>query len=155
MELRIHHFYDIIRDFGSGKDIKPHPYGHSYYKVAELIRKNPNLQIKIVVGADAVCEGCKFLKDGKCLDKITHRKDFTSKEDFNNYLDKRIIKVSSFNEGDVLTPVELCKKAKSYLEKIEWVYEGNDPEHTEKRKENFINGLKDYSELHGFDLHFL
>jgi len=155
MKLRIHHFYDIIRDLGSGKEIKAHSSGHSYHNVLELIRKNPNLKIKIIICFDDVCIGCKFLRDGKCFDKITHRKDFISKEDFNNYLDKRIIGVSLFNEGDTLTPVELCKKVKYYLEKMEWIYEGNDSEHTKKKKENVIKGLRYYSKLHGFNFKFL
>jgi len=144
MNLRIHHFFDIIRDFGSGKEIKSHPYGHSYHQVAEMIRKNPHLEIKIVVSADDVCVGCKFLQDEKCKDTITHRNDFTSKEEFNNYLDKRIMQVCSINEGDILTPIELCEKAKLYLEKIEWIYARNNPEHTKVRKENVIKWLSSY-----------
>lgn len=147
MNLRVHHFYDIIRDFGSGKEIKAHPYGHSYHKVAEKIRKNPHLKIKIVVGVDDVCVGCKFLQNGKCVDKITHREDFISKEEFNNYLDKRILQVCLVNEGDILTPIELCEKAKLYLERIEWIYAGNDPEHTKMRRENVVKGLDVFSNV--------
>ena len=155
MNLRIHHFYDIIRDFGIGKKIEAHSYGHSYHKIAEQIRADPNLKIKIVLENDSVCQGCKHSKDNHCTDKITHRQDLISKEDFNNRIDKRIMKICSIQEGDILTPIQLCQKAKRYIENIENIYQGNDPEHTQIRKQNVINGLKYYSKLHKFYLGFL
>lgn len=48
LELRIHHFFDTIRDLGAGKDLQPHPYGHSLHKVAALIRKDPQIKIRLV-----------------------------------------------------------------------------------------------------------
>lgn len=155
MNLRIHHFYDIIRDFGRGKIIEPHPYGHSYHKAAEKIRENSNLKIKIVVENDSICAGCSHLKEGHCDDKITHRQDCTSKEEFNNQIDKRIMKVCSIEESSIFTPIQLCEKAKKYLEGIEQVYDGNDSEHTLIRKQNVIKGIKYYSKLHNFYLDFL
>jgi hypothetical protein len=155
MNLRIHHFYDIIRDFGIGKKIESHPYEHSYHKIADKIRADPDLRIKIVVGNDAICEGCQHSKENQCDDTIAHRKDFTSKEEFNNQIDKRIMNACSIEKGDIFTPIQLCEKAKKYLEQIEHIYEGNDPEHTQIRKQNVIKGLKYYSESHNFDLDFL
>jgi len=144
-----------MRSFGTGKKIEPHSYGHSYHKIAEKIRADPNLKIKIVVENDAVCEGCNHTKDNHCNDTITHRQDFTSKEEFNNYIDKRIMKLCSIEEGDIFTPIQICEKAKKYLEEIGHIYDGNDPEHTKIRKRHMIKGLKYYSELHKFYLGFL
>jgi hypothetical protein len=76
MELRIHHFYDIIRDFGIGKEIVPHPYGHSYHKSAWHIRNNPNIKIKIVMSVDDTCDGCVHIVHQQCSDVIHHRSDF-------------------------------------------------------------------------------
>ena len=39
MELRIHHIFDIIRDFGSNKTFEKHAFGHSYHFIAEKILK--------------------------------------------------------------------------------------------------------------------
>jgi len=142
MKIRIHHFYDIIRDFGSGKEIKPHLYKHSYHKVAELIKSNPDLKIEIVIGADAVCNGCIHLNNGLCDDIIAYRKDFTSKEKFNNYLDQKILKVCSIKQGESISLAELFEKAQLYLKNIYWIYDGNDLENTKKRKENLIKGIK-------------
>ena len=152
MEIRIHHFFDMIRDMGNGKEIVPHPFGHSYHKVLEKIRKDPRMELKIIIDSDDTCKNCKFLENSNCLDKIDHREDFTSKEKFNNHIDKRILEVSKFSEWDTVTPERLCQMAKPYLENIEYIYDGNDLEHTMKRKENVIKGLEYYSKLHRLNL---
>jgi hypothetical protein len=89
MKIRIHHFFDMIRDFGIGKEILPHPNLHSYHQVARIILENPGTELELVVGADAVCQNCIHLKNGVCTDSITHRSDFTEKEAFNNHLDRK------------------------------------------------------------------
>lgn len=152
IKLRVHHFYDIIRDFGSGKKIEPHPYGHSLHKIAQLIRSKPNLKIKIVVDCDSICNGCSHYKNGHCDDVVRHRRDFTLKEEFNNHIDRRIMAKCQVKEGDVLTPIQLCQKAKCYLDDIGFVYLGDDEWHIKKRKKNVIEGLKFYSQLHSFSL---
>lgn len=150
MNIRIHHFYDIIRDFGSGKTIVPHSYLHAYHKVAEQIRENPNIELKLVVESDEVCTGCIHLEKSICNDTISHRKDFTEKEDFNNYLDKRILDVCGIQFSEKYSPKILMSIAEKYIENIEFIYEGNDTEHTKLRKENVIRGLDYYSKKHGF-----
>ncbi len=152
MNIRIHHFFDIIRDFGSGKKIVPHQSLHAYHKVAEQIRENPNIELKIVVQSDKVCMGCVYLEKSICDDTISHRKDFTLKEEFNNYLDKRIIDVCGFEYSEKYSPKLLYKLAYKYIENIEFIYEGNDAPHTFLRKKNVIRGLKYYSEKHGFEI---
>lgn len=144
MKLRIHHFYDIIRDFGKGKSITPHAYGHSYHKVADTLQVQPEKSIEIVLGCDDVCTGCTFLVDSHCIDIINHRQDFSRKEKFNNYLDKRIMKICKIKPGEHYTALELCEKATPYIDRIEWIYNGNKPVHTADRKKNFIKGKKVY-----------
>ncbi|HBL77020.1 MAG: hypothetical protein A2W90_19390 [Bacteroidetes bacterium GWF2_42_66] len=152
MKIRIHHFFDIIRDFGIGKKISPHPYLHVYHKVAQYILENPDAGFEIVVESDAICDGCIHLVNSMCDDLITHRTDFISKEDFNNYIDKRIIKVCNIETGIVYTPRLLCEFANKYIENIELIYQGNDLEHTLLRKENVLKGLHYYSEKHGLGI---
>ena len=144
MKLRIHHFFDIIRDFGSGNEIHPHPYGHSYHKVAKTILQNPETEVEIVIGADQICEGCIHLTGTSCDDKITHRKDFTSKEKFNDYLDSRIIDICGIDISKKYTLKSLLQFSDKYLKNIESIYEGNDFEHTLRRKENVLMGLNFY-----------
>jgi hypothetical protein len=152
MRIRIHHFFDIIRDIGSGKNFAPHPYQHSYHLVAQQIMQNPNLKIIIVSAADSVCQGCIHLKDNNCDDILTHRPDFTSKQDFNDYLDQRISLICKIQPLKWYTPKELCIKGKSYLEKIESIYVGNDADNTQIRKENVLKGVQIYAKMHGFSV---
>ena len=152
MKLRIHHFYDIIRSFGRREKLEPHHYQHSYHKVAKAIWKNPCLKIKITTQCDDVCDGCVHCKNNSCDDIISHRKDFRSKEKFNNFLDQRIMKVCLINRGDTFTPIQLCKKAKLYLQNIDWIYKGNDLDHTKLRKKSVASGLEYYSKKHKFDI---
>lgn len=148
MELRIHHFFDIIRDFGSGKEIAPHPYGHAYHTVAGKILENPDLEFNLVVCADDICNGCSHLVDGICDDVITHRNDFEGKEAFNNHLDQRIMSVCGFSEKRKYSPRLLLGWAQKYLDNIGFIYEGNDELHTKSRKENVAKGLRFYAEMH-------
>jgi hypothetical protein len=149
MKLRIHHFFDILRDFGSGKTLSPHPYQHAYHLVAREIWNNPQLPIELVIASDAVCLGCIHLVDSTCDDVITHRADFSSKEEFNNHLDRRIMKTCGMHFSEHYTPEDLCKRAEKYLENIFFIYEGNDEEHTRERKRNVLIGVKLYSARHG------
>ena len=117
-------------------------------RIAEQILADPNLEIEILVGSDAVCEGCIHLKDEHCNDTISHRSDFTSKEAFNNHLDARIIDVCEIDVSKKYSPKQLVKMADIYIQNIRFIYEGNDAEHTEQRKQNVILGLEDYSARH-------
>ena len=150
MKIKIHHFFDMIRDFGSNKNIVPHPHLHSYHRVAEIIRNDTNVELELVVAADEVCSTCTHLIENKCDDIITHRTDFVGKEDFNDHLDKRIMKVCDLVSTRKYTPKTLCEISNKYIDNIEFIYEGNDAEHTLQRKKNVLLGLKFYSEKHGF-----
>jgi hypothetical protein len=155
MKLRIHHFYDIIRDFGIDKPILPHPYGHAYHTIAEEIHQNSNIPIQLVISCDSICKGCNQLKNNSCVDIISHRNDYSWKEEFNNHIDNQIIKLCALNLNTIYTPITLCEFASIYIAKMEQIYFGNDINHTQNRKRNFIAGLKYYSIKHKFPLSFL
>lgn len=150
MKIKIHHFFDMIRDFGSNKKIVPHPHLHSYHSIAEIIREDANVELELVVGADEVCSTCSHLINKKCDDIITHRTDFAGKEDFNNHLDNRIMEICGLQVSEKFTPKKLCEISNKYLENIDFIYEGNDAEHTLQRKKNVMLGLNYYSQKHGF-----
>ena len=138
----------MIRDFGKDKALIPHPYGHSYHRIASIIWRNPEIKIKLVVQADDVCVGCRQLINHHCMDTISHRKDFISKEKFNDHIDRKILKVCGLKENDELIAADILRKGSLYLEEIEWIYEGNDAEHTLKRKRDFTKGMKYYKMKH-------
>lgn len=152
MKIKIHHFFDMIRDFGSNKIIVPHPHLHSYHTVSEIIRKDANVELELVVKPDDVCITCTHLINLKCDDIITHRSDFAGKEDFNFFLDERIMKACSLQISEKYSPKLLSGIAHKYIENIEFIYQGNDKEHTQLRKENVILGLKYYAKKHGFNI---
>lgn len=144
LELRIHHFIDIIRDFGAGVEIRPHPYGHSGHRVAESIRNDPGIRIRILMGTDDICAGCQHLSGRRCTDVITHRADFASKEAFNDHIDQRILGVCGIRTGEVHTVARLCRVIDEYLAHINWIYEGNDAAHTALRAQHVRKGLENY-----------
>lgn len=144
INIRIHHFFDIIRDIGAAKDIKPHPYGHSYHKYFNLVKNNHLIFFKIVLSCDHICEGCSKKVNGHCQDKIYHRKDFKSKEKFNDFIDKKILEACFLKEGDIISFTDLLKKGNLYLKNIFNIYEGNELENTESRKHNVVNGIKSF-----------
>lgn len=146
MKLRIHHFFDIIRDLGAGKSFAPHPYLHSYHKVAQLIQEDKTIHIELIVGFDDVCEGCIHLQQNLCVDSISHRHDFTSKEAFNNYLDERILKICKIDKQKKYTPELLLQFVSRYLENIEFIYEGNNITHTLQRKKNVEKGYNYFTQ---------
>jgi hypothetical protein len=79
--------------------------------------------------------------NGHCVDSI-HHKGFSGKEEYNNFLDSRIMEVCGLHEHDVLTPEELLARGICYAGKMEWVYRDNDPELIAERGMNFLKGLK-------------
>jgi hypothetical protein len=152
MKLRIHHFYDIIRDFGVGNPITPHPYGHSYHLLAREIWENSSIPIQLVLACDAICLGCNKIINENCTDTISHRQDFSLKQAFNNHIDSRIMNYCSLNQTEIYTPRQLCQVAGCYSNNKIQIYEGNDLNHTTIRHENFMKGLELYATKHNFKL---
>jgi hypothetical protein len=156
MKMRIHHFFDIIRDLRSGEMIMADTdYMHSYHAVASIIRDLPDTKMKIVVGPDAVCDKCIHNKEGKCDDPLTIKKGFTMKHDYNYYLDKRILERLNMSEGDIVTPGKICKSAYIYIDNIYQIYEIDPKEEIDTRKKEFIEGLKFYSSRNNYKLKYL
>ena len=141
MELRIHHIFDIIRDIGKNKILEKHEYCHSYHIIANKILNKEFETIKIIVKNDDVCRGFVKLYDEKCIDIIDHRKVYLKKEEFNNFLDNKIIKVLKIKNGDTYTFKEILQLTEEYVKNIEYIYKGNDIIHTNERKKNVEKGL--------------
>lgn len=142
MELRIHHLFDMIRDIGKGSVFTAHPYGHSFHRIARRLEERSFDRVVLLVACDAVCEGCIKMQGDHCVDTVDHREDFTSKEAFNNVLDRRILDCLGLKAGQCISIDSLLQKAGRYLESIESLYEGNDPVHTLERKRCVEAGLR-------------
>ena len=156
MTIRIHHFFDIIRDIRTGEKMMADTnYRHSYHSVANILRDSPDTKMKIVVGLDSVCDGCIHNIDGICDDPLTIKNGFSMKHAYNNWLDKRILEKFNFSEGKIVTPKKLCKSANIYIDNIYKIYEKDTKEEIDVRKTEFIDGLTFYSSHNGFKLKYL
>jgi hypothetical protein len=156
LTMRIHHFFDIIRDLRTGSKIEANnSYKHSYHLVANTLRDSPDRKMRIVVDLDSICDGCIHNKDGKCDDPLTIKEGFTMKNDYNNYLDRRILEKLSLSEGDIVTPREICNSANIYIDNICQIYEIDPKEEIDARKKEFIEGLEFYSNHNNFTLEFI
>lgn len=156
MKMRIHHFFDIIRDLRTGEKIMPDTnYRHSFYTVANILRDSPDMRMKITIGIDSVCDGCIHNAEGKCDDPLTIKRGFTMKHDYNNWLDKRILEKYNWSEGQIVTSAKICKFADKYIDSIYDIYELDSREYIEIRKKEFIQGLKFYSTNNNFRLKYL
>ena len=141
INLRIHHFFDIVRDYGNGIKPAPHPFGHSYHKIAEAIFNNKVDKIRLVIQNDDVCLNCDKLIQDRCIDIIEHRADYDSKQMFNDDLDSRIMNVMGYRVGQVTNFIEILKRSGNYLDSIYEIYKGNDIAHTKLRKQNVSKGI--------------
>lgn len=143
VKMRIHHFFDIVRAMGCGCVFDPKNYGHKMGDLAKrLCHEYDSLKIEIVKECDDICPGCIFFRGGHCIDKIDHRKDFDSKEKFNDHVDNKIIKTLSLKVGEIYSIDLLLGMTDKYVEEIDMIYAGNDDWHNEERKEKVKRGAE-------------
>jgi len=140
-KVRIHHFFDIIRDYGSKTALNKHDYGHSYHIVGGEIFQNKLKSIQLIIENDDICINCEKLIDGLCIDKIDHRSDYLLKQDFNNHIDSQIMNYMNYFDGQIIEIRDILQDAEKYLSNIFQIYEGNDLDHTANRKKNVSNGV--------------
>ena len=142
--LKPHHFLDIIKLYGFGLSFfVPDPrYGHNFYKVGNFILKNPQKNIILTSKADDICRPCKFLKDGKCIDKI---KNFIYSS-WNQIIDERILNNLNLKKGDSLTIFKLCQLSRQKLTpiKIAEIWRERSEKETKKRIKYLLKGLNKY-----------
>ena len=71
IDIKPHHFVDIVTAHGDPDyTFRPHRYGHAVYLVAEKVLANPDVLLRMELGADAICGPCVHNIDGLCDDTI-------------------------------------------------------------------------------------
>lgn len=141
MQLRPHHILDIVSGHGQGIKFQQHPYGHSLHIVAQKLLSNLDLKIKLVLGADDICEGCKYLlPDGKCKDVLTQLNPSPLKQAYNDVLDCRLFDYLSLEVDSVLTTRKYLEKVNEKVPGIEKICT-HPKENEEERLKGLINGL--------------
>jgi len=141
LRLRPHHIIDIITDHGKNIQYEPHPYGHSQHTVAPKLLSNLDLNIKLVLGADDICYGCKhLLPDGKCIDVLAQITPSPSKQAYNDVLDNRLFDFLTIDNNCVISTrkyLELINEKTPGIEKICT----HPKEDSEERLAGLIKGL--------------
>jgi len=122
MKLRPHHIIDIVTAYGHGEEFKPHPYGHAVHTVAQSILSDVALEVELIIGADEICQPCKHLQsEGRCDDVLHQLDPPTSKQEYNDDLDRRLLAYLDITPGAVSTVreyLEIVDKSVPGIEKI-------------------------------------
>jgi hypothetical protein len=112
MKLRPHHLIDIVRDYGHGVPLAPHPYGHAVHTVAGRVLHDLDLEVTFVLAADDICVPCRHLRaDGQCEDVLDQLDPPVSKQVYNDDLDARVFAALEMQPG-------VCMTVRAFLERL-------------------------------------
>lgn len=139
---------DIIKLYGSGieefvPDLKMK---HDFYRIANVVIKNPNIKLRLTIEGDDICKPCVQYYH-ICKDQINHIPTITSKDEYNQLLDQRIIKLFQLRK-DTYTALELCQIYYVYHHLIFQVWKEEEHQVTQKRHDLFVKGAKKYIQQH-------
>ena len=142
MQLRPHHILDILAEYGNGaEEYQPHPYGHSLHIVAPKIISGPDLRVRLVLGADDICTGCKhLLPDGRCDDVLGQLNPSPSKQAYNDVLDSRLFDLMSMEVNSIMTIRQFLETVNDHVPGIEMICT-HPKENREERLNGLVNGL--------------
>jgi hypothetical protein len=144
LNIKPHHFLDIVRDFGRGIVHQPHPFGHNVHGVAEIVREDPDTILELTEEPDYICAPCRFLVDGNCIDITKSPGHLIPKDRYNRLIDRRIFERLGLKEGDKLTALEFCRLASERLGDLYSLYAEADKEKTTQRAKDLELGFKIY-----------
>jgi hypothetical protein len=146
--IKPHHFVDIITAFGEGRtQFEPHPYGHAVHTVAAEILANPNVTLRIELGADSICLPCRHNADGLCDDTIDtsfRPQAPKSKREWNLRIDGRWCERLGLRQDDELTAREFCLRIRERAGEITDIYCEIASERTARRQANLENGVAQF-----------
>jgi len=149
--MKPHHFVDIIIHLGAKTlSLQPHPYGHSWHKVAALLLTNLETNLILTPGADDICHGCSHLIRGICNDIIDtswRPRAPVSKYLWNLTLDGRWLDLLNLNSGRCLPAFSFCELLEKYWKRFPSVYEELPVSVVAARQQNLRKGL-DFIKLH-------
>jgi hypothetical protein len=145
--IKPHHFLDIIKLYGKGieKFVPDKKFNHDFYLAANEIIANHEIEVKITLGEDDICTPCIYLgKDKKCTDFISHIEGIKLKNQWNEIIDRRIIKLTKINKDSTFSAREFCEILFSGREHIYDVWNEESKVDKDSRYEAFSNGAKKY-----------
>ncbi|MEM0465935.1 MAG: DUF1284 domain-containing protein [Candidatus Pacearchaeota archaeon] len=116
VDISGHHLLILICSIGSENPKKYYGIkGNNFEKVLKIIKKNPNINIRIIIGGDFICYPCpKYDKNNKNCNIYPQ----------NISKDKRMLEILKVNENDIRKFSELKKIIKKNInrEKYEYIW---------------------------------
>ncbi len=148
--IKPHHFVDIVTTLRSGQtEFQPHPYGHAVHIVARQILGNPDMGLRIELGADDICLPCQHNIAGICDDNIdtSFRPEAPkSKREYNLLIDQRWSERLGLRPGDQLTARELCLRIRDSAGDIMDIYRETPFDRTAARQAKLHRGVARFLE---------
>jgi hypothetical protein len=146
MRLRPHHLLDILNKFGHGLQFTPHPYGHALHTVAAQVLADLDLEVEFVLGADAICQPCRYLQpDGLCADVLRRLPEMPSKQAYNDALDQRLFTYLQIEPGARMTVRAFIERLNAHVPGIEAICT-----HPGEKQEERLRGLQEGLRQLGF-----
>jgi len=148
ISIKPHHFIDIITALGDGRiEFQPHPYGHAVHRVSSEIIKDPDITLRIELGADDICYPCRHNSAGECNDTIEtsfRPQASNSKRKYNLLIDLRWCERLGLNENEELTARQFCLYIRERSGDIEDIYKEMPSDRTADRMRKLKIGIKKF-----------
>ncbi len=148
ISIKPHHFVDIVAALGEGCTAPPpHRYGHGVHTVTREILANPDVELRMELGADDICGPCCHNAGGLCDDTIdiSFRPEAPgSKREYNLLIDQRWCERLGLREGDILTARELCRRIGQSAGDIRDIYRETPAERTAVRQSKLQRGIAEF-----------
>ncbi len=145
INIKPHHFVDILTGFGKGNtDPEPHPYGHAVHTVTRAVLADPDVDLRVEIGADDICTPCRHNVNGACDDTIdtSYRPEAPpSKQEWNLLLDRRWCERLGLGQGETLTARELAARIRENSEDIQDIYREIPADRNDERRANLHQGI--------------
>ncbi|MFT4105763.1 MAG: hypothetical protein QM657_08380 [Lacrimispora sp.] len=143
--IKPHHFMDIIKLYGSGIEVfvPDENMGHDFYKAANEIIKNHQIQLQLTIDGDDICRPCRMYQNKRCIDKV-YKPGYEYKNDYNQTLDKRLIENLNLCTERDYSADELCQIMLAHHDCIFQVWQEEEDIITQKRHDLFVLGAQKF-----------
>lgn len=141
--IKPHHLIDIIKLYGAGVEhfVPDESFQHDFYKVANSIIDNLDIQVQFTIYGDDICKPCNRFKASQCIDPIDNINGYHLKDTYNRELDTRLMKRLSLDKNAIYAVRQFIEKLNKDRDIIFRVWLEEADALTEKRNNLFQEGL--------------
>jgi len=144
VELRPHHLIDVVThfEFDDEPDYEPAPGENGVRALVRLVGRNLDRPARFIVGPDFVCRPCSHLQsNGRCDRILEHHDPPEAMDDYNDPLDRRILRALDVAPGAVMPMREFLRMLNERMPGFERIC--THPGRTQAdRREGLIQGLR-------------